>query len=134
MLSTLFLNFFEFSEFLNWGDIMDGRTLTRIIDEKLADIGKTQKEFCAELGIQSSAMSAWRKGSMPKPERLIQIEKCLGISFADYEKSDESDELREMLRDRQDLRILLRSAKDVPASSVYALISQLEKIKEDNKN
>lgn len=69
---------------------------------------------------------------MPKPERLKQIEKCLGISFADFEKSDESDELREMLRDRQDLRILLHSAKDVPASSIYALISQIEKMKEDN--
>ena len=93
----------------------------------------SQKQFCAELGISSSAMSAWRNGSMPKPERIKDIEKCLGISFADYEKSDESDELREMLRDRQDLRILLHSAKDVPASSVYALISQIEKLKEESK-
>lgn len=69
---------------------------------------------------------------MPKPDRIKAIEKCLGISFSDYEKSDESDELREMLRDRQDLRILLHSAKDVPASSIYALISQIEKMKEDN--
>lgn len=111
---------------------MDGRQIVKIIDDRLAELGMTQKEFCAQLGIQSSAMSMWRKGSMPKPERLKQIEKCLGISFADFEKSDESDELREMLRDRQDLRILLHSAKDVPASSIYALISQIEKMKEDN--
>ena len=112
---------------------MDGRQVVKIIDEKLSELGMTQKEFCAQLGIQSSAMSAWRKGSMPKPERLKQIEKCLGISFADYEKSEEPDELREMLRDRQDLRILLHSAKDVPASSVYALISQIEKMKEESQ-
>lgn len=111
---------------------MDGRQIVKIIDDRLAELGMTQKEFCAQLGIQSSAMSMWRKGSMPKPERLKQIEKCLGISFADYEESDETDELREMLRDRQDLRILLHSAKDVPASSIYALISQIEKMKEDN--
>lgn len=111
---------------------MDGRKIVKIIDDRLAELGMTQKEFCAQLGIQSSAMSMWRKGSTPKPERLKQIEKCLGISFSDYEKSDESDELREMLRDRQDLRILLHSAKDVPASSIYALISQIEKMKEDN--
>lgn len=110
---------------------MDGRQLVKIIDDKLAELGMTQKDFCAKLGIQSSAMSAWRKGSMPKPERLRQIEKCLGIDLSDYEKSDETDELREMLRDRQDLRILLHSAKDVPASSIYALISQIEKMKED---
>lgn len=111
---------------------MDGKQLVKIIDDKLAERGMTQKEFCAQLGIQSSAMSAWRKGSMPKPERLKDIEKYLGISFSDYEKSNESDELREMLRDRQDLRILLHSAKDVPASSVYALIAQIEKMKEDS--
>ena len=69
---------------------------------------------------------------MPKPERIKDIEKCLGISFADYEKSEDPDDLREMLRDRQDLRILLHSAKDVPASSVYALISQIEKMKEES--
>lgn len=111
---------------------MDGRDIVKIIDDELSKRGMTQKEFCAELGIQSSAMSMWRKGSIPKPERLKQIEKYLNISFSDIEKSEEPDELREMLRDRQDLRILLHSAKDVPASSVYALISQIEKMKEDN--
>lgn len=111
---------------------MDGKDIVKIIDDELSKRGMTQKEFCAELGIQSSAMSMWRKGSMPKPERLKQIEKYLNINLSDIEKSDEPDELREMLRDRQDLRILLHSAKDVPASSVYALISQIEKMKEDN--
>lgn len=111
---------------------MDGRDIVKIIDDELSKRGMTQKEFCAELGIQSSAMSMWRKGSIPKPERLKQIEKYLNINLSDIEKSEEPDELREMLRDRQDLRILLHSAKDVPASSVYALISQIEKMKEDN--
>lgn len=111
---------------------MDGRDIVKIIDDELSKRGMTQKEFCAELGIQSSAMSMWRKGSMPKPERLKQIEKYLNISLSDIEKSEDTDDLREMLRDRQDLRILLHSAKDVPASSVYALISQIEKMKEDN--
>lgn len=93
----------------------------------------TQYEFCKAIGIQSSAMSAWRNGSTPKPQRVAEIERYLGISFSDYEKTDESDELCEMLRDRQDLRILLHSAKDVPASSVYALISQIEKMKEESQ-
>lgn len=111
---------------------MTGKELTRIIDDRLEEMQMSQKQFCAELGISSSAMSAWRNGSMPKPDRIKAIEKCLEISFADFEKSDEADELREILRGRDDLRILLRSAKDVPASSVYALIAQIEKEKEDN--
>ena len=113
---------------------MNGRQIVKIIDDKLSELGMTQKEFCAQLGIQSSAMSAWRKGSMPKPERLKQIEKCLGINFSDYEKSeidDETADLLQSIRERQDLRILLHSAKDVPASSIYALISQIERMKED---
>lgn len=103
---------------------MDGRDIVRVIDEELARRGMTQYEFCRAIGIQSSAMSAWRKGSMPKRERIAQIEKYLGIDLSDIEKSDPREELRE------DLRILLRSAKDLPPSSVYALVAQIEKEKE----
>lgn len=111
---------------------MTGQELTRILDIELAERGMSQKEFCNILGIGSSAMSAWRKGSMPTPKRLAEIERLLEIDLADYEQKDESDELREILRNRQDLRVLLHSAKDVPPSSVYMLIAQLEKEKEND--
>ena len=104
---------------------MDGKDIVKIIDARLVELGMTQKEFCSKIGVQSSAMSAWRKGSMPNPQRIAAIEKCLGISLENYEKSDPHDELRD------DLRILLNSASDLPPSSVYALISQIEKMKED---
>ena len=106
-------------------DIMDGKDIVKIIDARLVELGMTQKEFCSKIGVQSSAMSAWRKGSMPNPQRIAAIEKCLGISLENYEKSDPREELRD------DLRILLNSASDLPPSSVYALISQIEKMKED---
>ena len=124
--------FFEFSEFIKSGDTMNGKDMVKIIDSILAERDMTQKEFCEAIGVQSSAMSGWRKGSTPTPQRIAAIESFLGISFSDFEKSEDPDDLREMLRDRQDLRILLHSAKDVPASSVYALISQIEKMKEDS--
>lgn len=126
------MNFLNFLKYLLWGAVMNGKEMVKIIDSILAERGMTQKEFCEMIGVQSSTMTGWRNGSTPTPRRIAAIEKCLGISFADYEKSEEPDELRQMLRDRQDLRILLHSAKDVPASSVYALISQLEKLKEDS--
>lgn len=114
---------------------MDGKEMVKIIDEELRMRGWTQYQFCNAIGIRSSAMSAWRNGSKPKPSRIAQIEKCLGISFADYEKSTgedkETEELLQSLKDRSDLRVLLNSAKDVPPSSVYALVAQLEKEKED---
>ena len=111
---------------------MTGREITRIIDDRLDELKMTQKQFCNKLGVSSSAMSAWRNGSVPTPKRLAEIERILGISFSDYETKDETDELRDMLRDRQDLRVLLHSAKDVPPSSVYMLIAQLEKEKESD--
>ena len=100
---------------------MDGKTLTKMIDEALEERGMSQGEFCAAIGISSAAMSAWRKGSMPKPDRIAQIEEFLGISFTE----DPREELRE------DLKVLLRSAKDLPPSSVYALVAQIEREKEN---
>ena len=112
---------------------MDGKSIARIIDSELASRGMSKQKFYDESGITSATLSQWRTGKYePTADKIAKVEKCLGISFAGYEKSDESDELREMLRDRQDLRILLHSAKGVPASSIYALISQIEKMKEDN--
>lgn len=112
---------------------MDGKTIARIIDSQLASRGMSKAEFTERSGVSSATLSQWRTGKYdPTPEKLANVEKCLEISFAEYEKSDEADELREILRGRDDLRILLRSAKDVPASSVYALIARIEKEKEDN--
>lgn len=114
---------------------MDGITIARIVDSELASRGISKAEFYAQSGVSSATLSQWRTGKYePTADKIAKIEKCLGISFADYEKSDMDDETADLLqsiRDRQDLRILLRSAKDVPASSIYALISQIEKMKED---
>ena len=111
---------------------MNGSQFAKIIEQLLAERGISKGDFYKEIGITATALYGWKRGAMPKPETIAAVEKYFGISLNDIEKSDESDELREMLRDRQDLRILLNSAKDVPASSIYALISQIEKIKEDN--
>ena len=114
---------------------MNGKEVARIVDSELASRGMSKAEFYAQSGVSSATMSQWRTGKYePTPERLAKIEKCLGISFADYEKSymdDETVDLLQSIRERQDLRILLHSAKDVPASSIYALISQIERMKED---
>lgn len=104
---------------------MDGKMLTQIVDRVLVDKGISRAELCEAIGITSAAYSGWKKGSTPRDDKIIAIEKYLGISFADYEKCDPREDLRD------DLRILLHSASDLPPSSVYALISQIEKLKED---
>lgn len=104
---------------------MDGKTLTQIVDKVLVEKGMSRTELCEAIGITSAAYSGWKKGSTPRDDKIIAIEKYLGISFSDYEKCDPREDLRD------DLRILLHSASDLPPSSVYALVSQIEKMKED---
>ena len=114
---------------------MDGKTFATIIESELSKKGISKGEFYNAIGVTAAAMWGWKKGAIPKDSTVKAVEDYLDIDFSDSEFSStediESIQLREMLRDRQDLRILLHSAKDVPASSVYALISQIEKMKED---
>jgi hypothetical protein len=59
------------------------------------------------------------------------------LDLSTIEKSDVDDEtavLLQSIRERQDLRVLLSSAKDVPPSSIYELIAQLERQKEMGQN
>lgn len=105
---------------------MDGKTLTQIVDKILVERGITRLELCDAVGITSAAYTGWKKGSKPREDKIIAIENFLGISFEDYIKDDSRESLRE------DLRILLRSAANLPPSSVYALIAQIERDKEKN--
>ena len=104
---------------------MDGKTLTQIVDRILAERGISRLELCEAIGITSAAYSGWKKGSQPREDKIVAIEKFLGISLSEYEHSDPREELRE------DLKVLLRSAKDLPPSSVYALVAQIEREKEN---
>ena len=104
---------------------MDGKTLTQIVDRILAERGITRLELCDAIGISSASYTGWKKGSQPREDKILAIEKYLNISFADYEKCEQLEELRE------DLRVLLRSAKDLPPSSVYQFVAMMEKEKEN---
>lgn len=105
---------------------MNGREFARIIEKVLAEKNIRKGDFYDAVGVSATAMYGWRNGAMPKKETVEAIEKYLGINLSDIEKSEQLEELR------SDLRILLNSAKDLPPSSVYALIAQIEKEKEQS--
>lgn len=111
---------------------MDGITLAKICDDECRARGISKAQFYKDIGLSAPSFHGWKNGAKPSQRYITAIEKYFEIDLSDYEKSDEVDELRDILRDRQDLRILLHSAKGVPASSVYSLISQIEKMKEDS--
>ena len=116
---------------------MDGKTFVRLIERQLLLKDISKGKFYEDCDINSAIMSGWRNGKYSPSARNVQIIcNYLGIDLDTAEEQKQEDEatlsMRELLRDRQDLRILLNSAKDVPASSVYSLIAQIEKMKEEN--
>ena len=122
---------------------MDGRAVVKMVESALARKDMTKGEFYQKTGISSATFSQWRTGQYePSAANLRKIEEVLGLRFTPGLDSivldetavkidSEAAELLEQIRSRQDLRVLLRSAKDVPPSSVYELVSKLEKMKED---
>ena len=115
---------------------MKGELFARIVEKELADKGISKGDFYRETGITATALYGWKRGAEPKRDTVSAIEKYFGIDLSSYEQSFESNEnieLMELLRDRPDLKLLMRSAKDVPTSSVYSLIAQVEKWKESEQ-
>ena len=116
---------------------MKGSDLVRLVEHQLALKGIPKGDFYKACNITSSTFSNWRNNTNTPTEWNVQrISQYLDIDIDEAtvpRANDETTALRELIRDRQDLRVLLNSAKDVPASSVYALIAQIEKMKEDNK-
>lgn len=115
--------------------MMEGEKLARIVEQLLAERGISKGTFYSAVGISATALYGWKRGAEPKPETIAAIEKYFGVDLKSYDRpgamDDDTAALLDSIRERQDLRILLHSAKDVPASSVYALIAQIEKMKED---
>ena len=113
---------------------MTSKDFVRMIERELTEQGISKGQFYKDCGLSSAVFSSWRSGeNQPSARNIKMISEYLGISVDDdgVPQDDETLALRELLRDRQDLRILLNSAKDAPASSVYTLIAQIEKMKEE---
>ena len=115
---------------------MDGKTLTQIVDRILAERGISRLELCEAIGITSGAYTGWKKGSQPREDKIVAIEKYLGISFADYEKSEMDDETAAVLQwIREDFahRALFESAKGLSTEQSYAVASYIERLKAGEK-
>ena len=117
---------------------MDGAEFARAVEVALKQRGISKGEFYDAVGVSATAMYGWKRGAEPKKETVRATEQFLGVSFSDVSKNETTEmdpdlaELLEFIRNRPDLAVLLRSANDVPPSSVYSLVSQLELEKERN--
>ena len=103
---------------------MDGKTLAKICDAECLKRGMSKRDFYATIGLSAASFHGWKNGAKPTQKYIDAIEKLFEIDLSEYEKCEQLEDLR------SDLRILLSSARDLPPSSVYALIAQIEKEKE----
>jgi hypothetical protein len=106
---------------------VDGKVFAKLIESALAEKGIKKGDFYEAVGISATAMYGWKNGAAPKKETVEAVEKYLDLDLFPYERADPREELRE------DLRILLHSASDLPPSSVYELIAEIHKRKEMGK-
>lgn len=115
---------------------MDGKTFANIVQAELLNQGMSKGAFYEAIGLTPAAMWGWKNGAQPKPETIAAAERVLGISFSHYEKSDKYDpetiEMLDILQSRPDICLLVRSVIELPPSSIYSLLSQVEKKKEES--
>lgn len=112
---------------------MDGKEFAKMIERELADRGIRKGDFYNEIGISATAMYGWKRGAVPSAETVAAVENYFGkrmVSGAP-QMDAETENLLQLIRERQDLKILLHSGKDLPASSVYEIVAKMEKMKED---
>lgn len=112
---------------------MNGKELTTIVDAELNKRGISKMDFYEATGVSSATYSQWKNGTYePSYPKIQAIENYLGIQLQGPLYDSDMQELHEMLRDRPDLRTLLRSAAEIPPSSVYSAVSFIEKVKESS--
>lgn len=114
---------------------MRGVDFAKFIETELANRGIKKGDFYNATGLTATAMYNWKRGSVPSRDSIEAVEKFFGMKISEAESARQFDpeiaELLEGVKDRQDLKMLFRSAKDLPPSSVYEILAEIERRKEN---
>ena len=114
---------------------MDGKEFARWVETELSKRGIKKGDFHKEVGVSSTALYNWRRGKTPTQESIDAIENYFGVRFGEKTPQSmdaETAELLESVRTRQDLKMLFHSARDLPPSSVYEVLAEIERRKENS--
>lgn len=89
------------------------------------------------MGYQRSVITRWKQGAVPRLATLQKVADFFGCTPNDLLAEDAPDtditQVRQAMRDRQDLRTLFDVAMKAPPSAVYETIAQLSRYNEQNK-
>ena len=115
---------------------MTGQRFIEIVNPILEQRGIKKGAFCKAIGVSPNMYGNYRNGTKPGYEVIEATEKCLGIRFSDYEKCDEEvkemDELTELLEDlrnREDMRMLFKLAKNATPDDVRQAVKIIEALR-----
>lgn len=108
--------------------------------------GLNRRELAEAVGLKYTTYLNYEKEDRePDSETLIKLANyfCVSVDYLigrteSREKPvrapDELDELREAMRDREDMKILFKLAKNAKASDIWQASALLQKLKEESEN
>lgn len=103
--------------------------LKRICKEK----GTTPTAIMKKWGLSTSKVSAWYKGSLPKPEMLNRLATELECSVMDFFADEEDLAKKEIVPDNEDEKDILRIYRSLPRREKHefmAMVYEYENRKE----
>lgn len=108
-----------------------------IFEELCNERGIKPGRAASEMGISRAAVTRWKnEGFTPRGEALAKISAYFGVSI-DYllhgkppASQDEMDEFLEMLKNRQECRMLFSLAKNATRSDVERAVRIIEALRE----
>ena len=109
------------------------------IEAKLNEKHIQKLTFYKESGVAGSTFSQWKTGyRKPSIPSLELVAKYLDVPLdwiinGESNEKDEAVAIRELLRDRPEMRLLFNVGKDAPASVIMEAAAQIMKFKEGNK-
>lgn len=100
-------------------------------------MNKSPNAVANELGFSTGVVTTWKRGGNPREKTLQTIADYFGVSVdelvSDERREDIQDalEIREALRNRDEMRILFKAAKNAPASALMEAASVIMRYKEE---
>ena len=114
--------------------------IAEAIDEYCAEKGLGKRKFHADSGISSATLAQWRNENPAVSARLIRrLQEYTGLHITDFMRMygkalpDETAELRQMMLERPEARILFQTAKNAPASALLEAAAILARYQEESE-
>lgn len=114
--------------------------IAEAIDEYCKEKGIGKRKFHADSGISSATLTQWRNENVVPTAKLVRrLQEYTGLYIDDFMRMygaggpDETAELRQMLVDRPDMKLLFQTAKNAPASAILEAAAILARYKEESE-